>query len=507
MTKNVLWSRSLKTLSAALCIYAAAVFIGGMFRSAEYPATSHLGYFLKGQYGSTFDIGESYVLDMIANCGDSGNGITLIGDGMRMNIWRFWEWSTCAVAAFGCLLAVFALTRFRKQQHSDADKRSVNKIRLAFLLLAVVECVRILSVLLYLYNLQTPSDSGNYAVRLASCYAGRFIELLLIVFALLLMREGWRGLGSSEALFPEAKEGTRTMLLCSTCLLAAGILGSFPFFWAVVIFGPMLEGLVAAVSLFFMLRALRMMDAGAPQQCETEGQRIVPEKQYNQSRLIFWVLFISFLISLFNSFPIIGFVYDGQFLPNEEIYDSTFYTNDITFTMQQIAAIAYALLFGYLAYAALKKQKYGIRTIGFAGAAILAVTAIISAVLTFIHLYNFYYYRHEMNSVLLGLAGAFTLIGYSVGWILFALGTSMSVPLKVLVGLQFSVTVALVRITVPAVTKTMYNNGTFDGGLEQYTYISNNFDLLFSFVFFLIIWFLLWMNSRTCKPGLYQLRK
>ena len=112
-----------------------------------------------------------------------------------------------------------------------------------------------------------------------------------------------------------------------------------------------------------------------------------------------------------------------------------------------------------------------------------------------------------MNSVLLGLAGAFTLIGYSVGWILFALGTSMSVPLKVLVGLQFSVTVALVRITVPAVTKTMYNNGTFDGGLEQYTYISNNFDLLFSFLFFLIIWLLLWMNSRTCKPGLYQLRK
>lgn len=502
MTKNVLWSRSLKTLSAALCIYAAAVFIGDMFRSAEYlAANGPLGFFLKGQYGSTFDIGESYVLDMIANCGCSGYG-TLIGDGMRMNIWRFWEWSTCAVAAFGCLLAAFALTRFRKQQHSEADKRSVNKIRLAFLLLAVVECVRILSVLLYLDN-----DSGNYGVQLASFYAGRFIELLLIVFALLLMREGWRGLGSSEALYPEAKEGTRTMLLCSTCLLAAGILGSFPFLWVVVIFGPMLEGLVAAVSLFFMLRALRMMDAGAPQPCETERQKIVPEKQYNQSRLIFWVLFISFLISLFNSFPIIGFVYDGQFLPNEEIYDSTFYTNDITFTMQQIAAVAYALLFGYLAYAALKKQKYGIRTIGFAGAAILAVTAIISAVLTFIHLYNFYYYRHEMNSVLLGLAGAFTLIGYSVGWILFALGTSMSVPLKVLVGLQFSVTVALVRITVPAVTKTMYNNGTFDGGLEQYTYISNNFDLLFSFLFFLIIWLLLWMNSRTCKPGLYQLRK
>lgn len=346
-------------------------------------------YTLAGIFGgiiSAIDIIQNGFDFIGALTGEDGGSSTFI------SFWEYWDYMCTLLIVIGYFLFYQSLSKFEKLQLNSSDACGVHNVKTSYLLIVFAAAAGVIP------------------------FAGWIVKLILIIISYVKLLGGYRSLKRSEVLPQQVRNGFARLYSCSVWLLVFGIIGCIP------IVGHTIEEIASIVIFFLVLSGWKRVQRGAPaltvEKAQSIGWQDIPENVYNLSRfltLFFALVVISNIINLSNWLDgaiTIGFGYSTTYLMSFVMY----------FVMSFVTL-------GLLIYISTRTEKYGIGKLGLYGSIILVVESVaglFDGLLLFFD-YELYCKVAENIAIRPGLI-AISL----VGWVLFSVGTKMSLGLKIL---------------------------------------------------------------------------
>lgn len=339
-------------------------------------------YTLAGIFGSIISAIDTIHsgFDIIgALTGDGG------GSGSFMSFWEFWDYMCTVLVVIGYILFYCSLNRFEKLQINSSDTRGAHKVKISYILLILAAAAGLIP------------------------FAGWIIKLILIIISYVKLLSGYRSLKRSEVLPQQARDGFARLYSCSVWLLVFGIIGGIP------AIGPIIEGVASIVIFFLVLSGWKTVRLGAPaltvEKAQSIGWQEVPANVYNLSRFL----------TLFFALVVIDSILNLSTWLDGAIY------SPISFFISVVTAVMWLVMYGLLIYRSTRTEKYGIGRLGLYGSIILGVGMVASTVVQCLMYINSDLYL----SVTVIYRWVFNAAVFTIGWVLFALGTRTSLGMKI----------------------------------------------------------------------------
>lgn len=339
-------------------------------------------YTLAGIFGSIISAIDTIQsgFDIIGTLtGDSGGSSTFL------SFWEYWDYLSSLLVIIGYFLFYRSLSRFEKLQLTASDARGAHNVKISYLLLVFAAVAGLIP------------------------FAGWLIKLILNIISYVKLLGGYRSLKRSAVLPQQARKGFARLYSCSVWLLVFGIIGCIP------AIGPIVEGIASIVIFFLVLSGWKTVRLGAPaltsEKAQSIGWQDVPENVYNLSRFL----------TLFFALVVIDSILNLSTWLDGAIY------SPISFFISVVTAVMWLVMYGLLIYRSTRTEKYGIGRLGLYGSIILGVGMVASTVVQCLMYINSDLYL----SVTVIYRWVFNAAVFTIGWVLFALGTRTSLGMKI----------------------------------------------------------------------------
>lgn len=347
-------------------------------------------YTLAGIFGSIICAIDSIYngIDFIgALTGDGGESSTFI------SFWKYWDYLRSMLVVIGYFLFYRSLGRFEKLQLNSSDARGVHNVKISYILLLFAAATGVIP------------------------FVGWIIKLILLIISYVKLIGGYRRLKLSEVLPQQTRNGFARLYSCSVWLLVFGIIGCIPKV------GPIIEGIASIIIFFLVLSGWKTVRHGAPaltvEKARSIGWQNIPENVYNLSR--FLTLF--FALTVVTSILDLSSWLDGA----RDItigYRSYF---AIPLFINVLTSAVWLVMYSLLIYCSTRTEKYGIGRLGLYGSIILGVSIIVSTAVQ-----NLMYIDIDLfQKVAVIYNWVFSAAVFTIGWVLFALGTRTSLGMKI----------------------------------------------------------------------------